>query len=348
MTPVPFDLPLRPPEAAELANLIFELAEGKTLTDDIRNRIAARAAALKLQSVTAWFGSLARDPVHRSTYYLAADGREGSPQLLHMAPAGAPTSSVFHGALLIGRMRRARGPEVVINAVPFGPGDTGNIDRLAALDPVFLPRAHGPRPALVLEASTEAFESFRSIWKGARKNVASVSGDYHRAVWSAIRTGWRDGYSAAIDLPIADETSLAAARETVARWPRYSRFRIAGPLEDVQRISVAIRQARSSAKVAGAFELGIETSAVDLAGWLQALKDAGHPAALASVKLDPGGIAGLAAVARQFSCALSVNAADYPEETLRELARETAGRFSCTMDAGYTGNIEDLADTLLG
>src|SRR5579863_9329612 len=102
MTPVPLDLLLRPPEAAELANLIFELAEAKPLTDEVRNRIAARAAALKLQSVTACFGSLERDPVHRSTYYLAVDVREGPPQLLHMAPAGAPTSSLFHGTLLIG------------------------------------------------------------------------------------------------------------------------------------------------------------------------------------------------------------------------------------------------------
>ena len=347
MTPVPLDLPLRPSEAAELANLIFELAETKALTDEIRNRIAARAMALKLETVTAWFGSLERDPVHRSTYYLAVDGREGPPHLLHMAPAGAPTSSLFSKPLLIGRMRRARGPEVVINAVPFGPEDADNIDKLAALDPAFLPRPHGPRPALVLDASPEAFETFRFIWKGKRKNVASVTGPYHRAVWSAIRNGWREGYSAAIELRISDEASIAEAREAVSRRPRYSRFLISGPTGEAQKLSVAIRQARSAAKVSGTFELGIDTTAANLEQSLQELKDAGHPASIVSLKLERETIAEAAAIARRFHCVLSVKASGCPEDLLRDLARETGGRFSC-IAAGYTGNIEDLAETLLG
>jgi exonuclease SbcC len=44
VTPVPLELPLRPAEAAELANLIFDHAEGKPLSDDVRNRLASRAA----------------------------------------------------------------------------------------------------------------------------------------------------------------------------------------------------------------------------------------------------------------------------------------------------------------
>ena len=339
MTPVPLDLPLRPPEAAELANLVFEQAEGKALTDEIRNRIAARAIPLKLESLTARFGSLERDPVHRSTYYLAVDVREGPPQLLHMAPAGAPTSSLFQKPLLIGRMRRVRGPEVVINAVPFGPENTENIDKLAALDPVFRPRSHGARPALVLEASESSFEAFRSIWKRSRKSVASVTGPYHRAVWSAIRTGWREGYSAAIELPGACE---------VPDWPRYSRFLVAGSVDDVKRISVSIRQARSAAKVAGPFELGIHTTPAGLADTLQALKDAGHPAAIASLKLEAGRVGEIAAVALRFQCVLGVNEDECSEDLLRELARETGGRLSCTVSPGHTRNIEALAETLLG
>jgi hypothetical protein len=345
MTPVPLDLPLRPPEAAELANLIFELAEGKALTDEIRNRVAARVVPLKLQSLTPWFGSLERDPVHRSTYYLAVDVVQGPPQLLHMAPAGAPTSSLFHGALLIGRMRRERGSEIVINAVPFGPEDTGNIDKLAGLDPVFLPRAHGPRPALVIEASAAAFEAFASIRKRTRKNVASVTGPYHMAVWCAIRSGWRQGYSAAIQLRISDEASLTAAREAIARWPRYSRFLVAGSPADVERMSVAIRQARSAAKVSGAFELGIEATNADLADRLGALKEAGHAAQIAAVSLEGGRIAEMAAAARSFHCALSVGAESESEDRLCELARETAGRFCCEVGADRA---VDLADRLLG
>ena len=77
MTPVPLELPLRPAEAADLANLIFDHAEGKLLSDDVRNRLAARAAAVKFQTLSPFFGSLERDPVHHSVYYLAVDGAPG-------------------------------------------------------------------------------------------------------------------------------------------------------------------------------------------------------------------------------------------------------------------------------
>src|SRR5260370_614343 len=122
MTPIPLDLPLRPNEAAELAGLIFEQAERKPLTDDVRSRIGARAMALKLESIRPWIGSLARDPVHPSAYYLAVDAN-AAPYLLYMALETAPTSSLFHRSLLIARTRRMNGPEMVINATPFAPAD---------------------------------------------------------------------------------------------------------------------------------------------------------------------------------------------------------------------------------
>jgi hypothetical protein len=121
VTPVPLDLPLRPSEAAELAILIFDQAERGPLNDEVRNRLAARAAVLRLETVTPYFGSLARDPVHPSSYYLAVDAGRGEPLLLHLAPATAPTSSIFYKPLLIGRMRRPNGPEIVINSLPFVP-----------------------------------------------------------------------------------------------------------------------------------------------------------------------------------------------------------------------------------
>ena len=64
---------MRPAEAADLANLIFDHAEGKPLSDDVRNRLAARAAVLKFQTFSRFLGSLERDPVHHSAYYLAVD-----------------------------------------------------------------------------------------------------------------------------------------------------------------------------------------------------------------------------------------------------------------------------------
>jgi hypothetical protein len=348
MTPVPLDLPLRPPEAAELASLIFDLAERKPLTDDIRNRIAARAVPLRLESLKPYFGSLARDPIHHSTYYIAVDVPGSPAMLLHMALASAPTSSIFYKPLLIGRMRRSTGPEIVINAVPFAVADAANIDKFAAgVDTAFLPRPHRFNTAIVVDASSEAFDAFRSIWKRLRKNVATVSGPYHAAVWTAIRSGWREGYSVAAEIHVAGEASLLAARESIREFPLYSRFVITGTLTEVERLSVAIRQARSAAKVAPAFDLGISTEPEDLAASLQNLRDAGHPAQIAAPKLERSRIAALAAVARQFNCVLSVNAAEHSEDDLKTLARETAGRFSCTVAADHTRNIVELAGSLL-
>src|SRR5579872_2339845 len=129
MTPVPFDLPVRPSEAGALAGLIFEHAEGKTLNEDMRGRIAGRAAKMVFENLTPYIGSLEKDPVHPSSYYVAVDA--ATPLLLHMALAAAPTGSIYPKSLLIGRMRNARGKEIVINAVPFASTDHDNIRRYA-------------------------------------------------------------------------------------------------------------------------------------------------------------------------------------------------------------------------
>ena len=150
MTPVPIDLPLLPSEAVELANLIFALAERKPLNDDVRNRVAARASHLPVKSLRPYPGSLERDPVHHSTYYLAVDGAGGEPLMLHIASGAAPTSSIFTKPLLIGRTRQPDGRDIVINAVPFGAADRGNLERFTAkAGAAFLPRPQGSRAAIV-------------------------------------------------------------------------------------------------------------------------------------------------------------------------------------------------------
>jgi hypothetical protein len=353
MTPIPLDLPLRPAEATEIASLVFDLAEHKPLTDDVRNRVAARAEALKLESLTPWFGSLVRDPVHHSSYYLAVDV-QGPPQLLHIATAAAPTSSVFEKARLIGRVRSARGLEILINAVPFGPSDSANIEKFSARVEPSAPVVTGSAITLFAAEPIAGFEAFRSIRKQTRRNVAGIVAPYHAAVWAAIRAGWRDGYGAAVELQAGDEASFQAARETIRQFPGYSRFVLCAALPDVQRLSAHIRQARSAAKVTRPFELGISfadrhgITPAELAHSLQTLKDAGHPAQVAALRPEPSEIAGMAEVARRFNCILSVAAADYSEEELRRLASATLGRFSCTVQGNHTRYIEELARTLLG
>ena len=231
MTPVPLDLPLRSSEAAEVANLVFELAERHPLTDEVRNRIAARVAALQLESLTPLVGSLARDPVHHSTYYLVVDVAGGQPQLLHMALASAPTSGVFHKPLLICRVRRAGGPEAVINAIPFGLPDTETLEKyVSRVDSAFAPRPQGQHAALVAAPArpetgmAAAFEAFRRIRKRTGRNLASIEmapPAYEAGLLAAVRAGWRDGFSAGVTLR-AGETS----REEVREAARFTRFRI--------------------------------------------------------------------------------------------------------------------------
>jgi len=228
VTPVPLDLPLRPSEAAELAILVFEQAERKSLNDEVRNRLAARAAVLRLETVTPHFGSLVRDPVHPSTYYLAVDAGQGEPLLLHLAPATAPTSSIFYKPLLIGRMRRPNGPEIVVNAVPFGASDHKNLEKfVSGIGAAFLPRPQGLRPAIVVSgALAAAFDAYRAILKRSGKNLAAIAADpavsgrdfYYEGLFAAIRAGWREGYSAGIRLV------AGAGQETIRNAAGFTRF----------------------------------------------------------------------------------------------------------------------------
>ena len=96
------DLPVKASDAASLAELIFAHAEGRALTDDVRSRLAGRATGLQLSSIKPYFGSLALDPVHPSSYYLAVDGRDSQPLLLHIALASAPTSGVSRRTSALG------------------------------------------------------------------------------------------------------------------------------------------------------------------------------------------------------------------------------------------------------
>jgi hypothetical protein len=300
VTPVPLDLPLRPTEAAELATLIFDHAERKPLTDELRGRLAARAAALKLETIAPWFGSLERDPVHPSAYYLAVDGIDAAPHLLYIALATAPTSSVFHKPLLIGRMRRANGPEVVINAILFSATDREHLDRFAArINPAFLPRPQGSRTEIAVAGDpSAAFEVFHAIHKRTRKNVAAIVGEYHAALWAAIRAGWRHGWAAIADLP-ADATAAdirpqaMCSRFAVAEWggpPAHPLTERAGGtlherfepvLKAAAQVHEQIRQARVALKIAGAFEWEIAlppTSSDDLEFCLSWLKERNRPA----------------------------------------------------------------------
>jgi len=330
-----------------VASLVFSLAERKPLNDDLRSRLAARSVALRLETIRPFAGSLERDPVHHSTYYLAVDAPHGAPWLLHMAPAAAPTSAIFAKPLLIGRMRRATGPEIVLNAVPFGARDHDIIGRFVQhINPVFQPRAQGGRPAIVMEASPAAFEGFRGILKSGNRNLAAIELDaaavadsYHAALWTAIRAGWREGFSAGITVPLSG-AEPGQVKETIRQAAPLTRFTAAvgpvvGPggvtpaLQAAERLHELIRQTRAAARITRPFdfELSLEgspspTTPGDLGFCLEWLRQRGHAAQL--VAPQPGGdLAELAAAARLGQCTLSFDARAADPAAL---ARAAAGR----------------------
>lgn len=325
MTPVPLDLPLRPSEAAELAGLIFEAAERKPLTDDVRNRVGARAVPLRFETMTPFFGSLERDPVHHSTYYIAVDAAEGKPYLLHMALATAPTSSIFAKPILIGRMRRAGGPEIVINALSFAPADFDTLDKFAThIGTAFLPRPQGARPTIVGDPFDPAlFQNFRAIWKRTNRNVAAIGVEtnfkaaYYAAVWAAIRAGWRDGYSAIARVTSKDQVPEAAA---------FSVF----ILED-QALQGTIRQTRSALKINRPcdFELALDRVTAPITP--QELTEALTQVKVQMVAPNLGGlteaqIQEIADICRQHQCTLDFTG---DAALLESVIRATNGRLTC-------------------
>ncbi|MFB3826468.1 MAG: hypothetical protein ACE15B_06845 [Bryobacteraceae bacterium] len=197
MTPVPLELPLSAAEAVALGALIFEHTGSRRLTDDLRGRLAERAAGLRLESFVPYLGSLERDPVHERAFYLAADARQGAPLLLRIAAASAPASGLYPKSLLI-----ARGRNLVVNASPFGPEDERNVRVFAEqVNRAFLPRpqgsqtavlAAGGRPEAVLPGT---FDAFRAVLKRTGRNMAALNAPYAAAQWAAIRAGWREGFT---------------------------------------------------------------------------------------------------------------------------------------------------------
>jgi len=351
MSIIPLVLPLKASEAAALADLVYQQLEGHPLTQDARNRFAARIPSLGLETFTPFPGSLARDPIHPSTYYLAIDAQ--SPMLLRIALASSPASGLFPGAMLIGRMRPGGGREIVINAVPFNFTDRESVRTFAEkVDPTFLPRSQGPQSAIVVEgpssplpdgrgsvAGSSAFESnpdreggdcasafraFRAILKATGLNLASIAEEYDIALWSAIRAGWREGWNA--------QTGDASASD-------YTKYSVEGTLEQLAQTYDRI----CASKAGRVFDFEIAAPG-DVATALEWLKSRGKPVQF--VRVSPGAdLRELAATARQYNAILSFTNAS--ESQMEHIGIATAGRFHYRMK-GDEEAIRLAASSLLG
>lgn len=303
---IPFLLPLKANEAASLAELIFQQLEGKQLGDEQRNRLNTRSSTLGLTSIRPHWGSLQADPVHTSTYYLAVDGMgpEGeSALLLRLALASSPGSGIFPKSMLIGRMRPGGGREVVVNAVPFGPGDSSVATFCQEVDKAFLPRPMGAVPAMCIAPSNpdatlpEAFAAFREIEKATGLNYAAIEvpqEKYNAVLWSAVRAGWRAGYTAGAGwLSVPDAGAIESVKQTLHDRAQFSKFsldvrghRPETAIQAIVDLSDFIRTEKLANKTGRAFDLEIDIGSVspeDAFTFLQSLRGEGRPAQILHV-----------------------------------------------------------------
>lgn len=376
MTPVPFDLPVRTGEAAALASLVLEHAEGKPLNDDLRNRLASRAAVLKMTSIRPYFASLEKDPIHPSTYYLAVDGLEAQPLLLHIAPATAPSSGLFPKAILIGRMQAAGGGarrEIVVNASAFAATDSERIRTFAEeVNRAFLPRPQGSRPAISvggLENNLPAvFEAFRSIFKLKGENLASIrlsEAPETAAMWAAIRRGWREGYTLendCIEISGSREEEVArsieAAQETIRSSPACTRFGVNTsqvPADMRFQINAAIcdsiREMKIRQKHVRTFDFDLRLyDAQEIESGLQRWRGEGRAAQLVSIGRESlPSLAELAVMAREFRTMLSFDAGSGTDgELLKRVGEATNGRVDCKIAPSEPGRIVEVFRNLFG
>ncbi len=240
---VPIELPLKPSEAAALADVVFQFAENRPLNDELRNRLNGRLLALEFTSIAPFMGSLQKDPVHSSAYYIAVDAISESgpnPLLLRTALASAPANALFPDPILIGRMRPGGEREIVVDAIPFASTDCRNIRTFAAqIDSTFLPRPQAAQSAITLAIAQPetivpaAFDAFRAINHKYSANLASFSTVdrasldrvYCTCLWAAIRAGWRGGYNLGLD-GLVLRGGLEAVKQTIEEASGYTRFTI--------------------------------------------------------------------------------------------------------------------------
>lgn len=360
----PIEVPVRASETSELADLIFQFAETRRLTEDLRNRLHGRVGALRLATIVAHTGSLCADPVHPSAFYMAVDGiRDGvsKPWLLRVADANTPSSALFPKAILIGRMRLQNRREIVASVVPFGPGDGVHIRTFSEeVDRAFLPRPQGTSPSIAAYANDEPFAEFRRIHKSGSLNWAGIWGSRDAAMWAAIRAGWREGYSVESEpLPLE---AIDVSESAILLEPGYTKFVMeAGPLADDDVAACAeaigglcdfIQKARSPQPSWRRFDLevslaraAVPTSAVTIDVLLDELKQQGRMVQSVAPRLGGESIEILNAAIKRHGAVFKINVdASTPVDLLLEIGSVTGGRAQCRVQRG--ADMRSIADAL--
>ena len=344
MRAVPFELPVKASEAATLAGVLLDQVEGRALTDDLRNRLASRLAGLPPFSFTVFPASLQKDPIHPSVYYIAVGPAAGPDQtiLLRIARASSPSSGLFPYSLLIGRMRTESGSEIVINAVSFASTDLENIQMFVdRVDRSLAPRPQRTLAAIeVTDGCLDAFQAFHSILKSRNVSVASIyARDSSTALWPAILSGWRHGYTAATAVQPGEVIDTG-----------FSKYRVdaSAELASIEKVYDAIQIAKGGPRARFDFEVSLAdapalTTPSELVTCLDYLKTRSKPAQFIAPNLElrSGGLSPhldeLAEIARSYNATLSIHATgDEPPEIVERIGKATRARVNYKIP----GNLE--------
>ncbi len=170
-------------EAATVVAGIVQHTKDRGIEAKSREGLATHVAGLGLNTLRAYAGSLAKDPAHASSYYLAVDavvGGKTTPLLMHVA-----MDSSAAGKLLAEPVRTERvqveGKEAVLSFIPFSSHDHEIIRKFAEqVDRAFLPRPQRSQPAVAAgnrhpEISLPAvFSAYRTILDRLHVNMAST------------------------------------------------------------------------------------------------------------------------------------------------------------------------------
>ncbi len=170
-------------EAGQIAAGICQHTNGQPIDSKLRERLENHLEGLGLTSFKPYAGSLANDPAHASSYYLAVDAvaeGESTPLLMHVA-----MNSSAAGKLLAEPVRTERvqveGKEALLSFIPFSSHDHESIRKFAEqLDRAFLPRPQRSQPAVAAgnrhpEISLPAvFSAYRTILDRLHVNMAST------------------------------------------------------------------------------------------------------------------------------------------------------------------------------
>ena len=359
MRSVPIELPLSAGLAGSLADLIFEQLEGRPLTAEARARFAGRVAAASIAGITIFPGSLQKDPIHPSSYYIAvAPEKEPSRTLLlRVASASSPSSAVFPNAILIGRMRTNSGGEVVINAIPFGPDDRKVVRTFVEqIDSAFLPRPQGGQPAIEVSSCrpqadfAAAFEAFRNVAKRSGANLAAIADDDFEAILrAAVLSGWRDGYTAE---PVGRTAAMGSFSKFAIRATGTSpeALRQVEAAYDATMIAIPARRPQLDFELALAG--GPPTTPEDLSSCLEFLKSRDRSPRLVAPEIGfrprqpfSGSIqelstrvSRLAEVARRFNAMLSIHHGEAKQRELVEaIGRATSKKVNYRIEPGSEG-----------